>query len=158
MERLLEYTVIVITGQRKKQGVCTPHSVKYFEIEEIVLKELRRMCKKYINTNMLENALKNSDKLKNKKNKILYEINKLDNEIENLKRKIDVCYNDKLDGNITLEMYKRTYNNFTLDIKNKEKEIKLYKEQLKNLENTNVTDDKYYAQKIEEFLKLEKNY
>ena len=114
------------------------------------------MCEEYINTNMLENALKNSDKLKNKKNKILYEINKLDNEIENLKRKIDVCYNDKLDGNITLEMYKRTYNNFTLDIKNKEKEIKLYKEQLKNLENTNVTDDKYYAQKIEEFLKLEK--
>ena len=53
-------------------------------------------------------------------------------------------------------MYKRTYNNFTLDIKNKEKEIKLYKEQLKNFENTNVTDDKYYAQKIEEFLKLEK--
>ena len=53
-------------------------------------------------------------------------------------------------------MYKRTYNNFTLDIKNKEKEIKLYKEQLKNLEYTNVTDDKYYAQKIEEFLKLEK--
>ncbi len=38
--------------------------MKYFEIEEIVLKELRRMCKKYINTNMLENALKNSDKLK----------------------------------------------------------------------------------------------
>ena len=143
-------------AKRKHQGVCTPHSVKYFEIEEIVLKELRRMCKKYINTNMLENALKNSDKLKNKKNKILYKINKLDNEIENLKRKIDVCYNDKLDGNITLEMYKRTYNNFTLDIKNKEKEIKLYKEQLKNLENTNVTDDKYYAQKIEEFLKLEK--
>ena len=37
---------------------------------------------------MLENALKNSDKLKNKKNKMLYEINKLDNEIENLKRKM----------------------------------------------------------------------
>ena len=51
--------------------------MKYFEIEEIVLKELRRMCQKYINTNMLENALKNSDKLKNKKNKILYEINKV---------------------------------------------------------------------------------
>ena len=45
-------------AKRKHQGVCTPHSVKYFEIEEIVLKELRRMCKKYINTNMLENALK----------------------------------------------------------------------------------------------------
>ena len=53
-------------------------------------------------------------------------------------------------------MYKRTYNNFTLDIKNKEKEIMLYKEKLKSLEEDNITDDKYYTKKIEEFLKMEK--
>ena len=37
--------------------------------------------------------------------------------IVSINKKIDDCYNDKLEGNITLDMYKRTYNNLTLQIK-----------------------------------------
>ncbi len=43
-------------------------------------------------------------------------------------KKIDICYNDKLEGNITLEMYKRTYNNLTLEInESKKKETRIRK-------------------------------
>jgi len=140
-------------AKRKKQNVCTPHSVKYNIIENLVLENLREMCHKYLDKNNLENILKKSNKIKEKKGNIKLEIIKLDNLIENINKKIDACYNDKLEGNITLDMYKRTYNNLTLEIKkcnnNKEEYIKV----LDSLENNNIFDDNY-SKKVKEFLQM----
>ena len=66
-------------AKRKKQGVCTPHSVKYNEIEEIVISELRKMCHDYIDSNSLEDSLKKSNKKQAKKDKYNIEILKLEN-------------------------------------------------------------------------------
>ena len=140
-------------AKRKKQNVCTPHSVKYDIIENLVLENLREMCSKYLDENNLENILKNSNKIKEKKDNIKFEIIKLDNLIESINKKIDACYNDKLEGNITLDMYKRTYNNLTLEIKkcnnNKEEYIKV----LDSLENNNILNNDY-SKKVQEFLKM----
>lgn len=140
-------------AKRKKQNVCTPHSVKYDIIENLVLENLREMCSKYLDENNLENILKNSNKIKEKKDNIKFEIIKLDNLIESINKKIDACYNDKLEGNIALDMYKRTYNNLTLEIKkcnnNKEEYIKV----LDSLENNNILNNDY-SKKVQEFLKM----
>lgn len=141
-------------SKRKKQNVCTPHSVKYQEIEEIVLENLRKMCKEYLNCNVLKQVLKNSNKLQKKKENILLEITKIENNINNLNKKIDACYNDKLDGNITLDMYKRAYNNFINEIQANEEKKENYKNELYNLENNNIRNDEYYTQKIQEFLDI----
>lgn len=141
-------------AKRKKQDVCTPHSVKYQVLEDLVLDNLREMLVKYLDEKTLESILKNSDKLKQKKNSIKQEIFRLENSIESVTRKIDVCYNDKLEGNITLEMYKRTYNNLTLEIsefKNKKTE---YEKMLFDFENNQLTNDTYYLDKSREFLKM----
>ena len=51
-------------AKRKNQGVCTPHSVKYHEIEEAVVSELKNLCNKYIDSNSLEDSYKKESKLK----------------------------------------------------------------------------------------------
>ncbi len=141
-------------AKRKKQNVCTPHSIKYQTVEKIVLGNLREMAKKYLDEKALENMLKKSDKSKKKKDSIKGEIFRLENGIENANKKIDICYNDKLEGNITLDMYKRTYNNLTLEINELEKKKKEYENILYNLENSKTINDNYYLDKLKEFLKM----
>ena len=141
-------------AKRKKQNVCTPHSVKYNEIEEAVISELKNMCQKYVDSNSLEENLKKSNKINAKKDKCNVEILKLENANKILNKKIDACYNDKLEGNITLDMYKRAYNNFINEIKENEYKINEYKKELYNIENNNGLDEKHFIKKIEEFLEL----
>ena len=141
-------------AKRKHQGVCTPHSIKYQIIEDIVLNSLRQMCKKYLDENNLETIFKSSDRLKKKKDSIKGEIFRLEHTIENTNKKIDVCYNDKLEGNITLEMYKRTYNNLTLEINEAKSKKNEYEKMLFDLENNQINNNNYYLDKIKEFLKL----
>ena len=141
-------------AKRKKQNVCTPHSVKYNEIEGLVINELRNMCNKYIDANSLEDGFKKANKIQAKKDRCNVEILKLENCIKVLNKKIDACYNDKLDGNITLDMYKRAYNNFITEIKENEHKINEYKKELYNIDNNNNIDEKQFIQKIQEFLNM----
>ncbi|MDO4963504.1 MAG: hypothetical protein Q4E75_05380 [bacterium] len=117
--------------------------------------ELKKMCKKYLDAKNLENILKTSNKLEQKKEKIKIEILKLENNNNKLNKKTDACYNDKLEDNITLDMYKRAYNNFIGEIQTNNHKIEKYKEDLINLENNKLLDDDYYTNKIKEFMKLE---
>lgn len=141
-------------AKRKKQGVCTPHSIKYQIIEDLVLKDLKVMAKKYLKENNIENILNNSNLLKKKKNDIKQEIFRLEKLIENSNRKIDVCYNDKLDGNITIEMYKRMYNNLTIEINEARTKKIEYEKKLYDFENNLVANNNYYLDKIKELLEL----
>ena len=143
--------------KRKKQDVCTPHSVKYQIIEDLVLNSLRNMAEKYLDRNNLENILKNSDKMKNKKDIINQEIFRIEQVIEKNNKKIDICYNDKLEGNITYEMYKRIYNNLTLEINQLKQKKKDYEKMLYDLVNNQALNDNYYLEKIKEFFRNEKS-
>ena len=141
-------------SKRKKQNVCTPHTVKYQIIEDTVLESLREMAKKYLDENDLESILKKSQKLKKRRESINQEILRLEQTIESANRKIDICYNDKLEGNIDLEMYKRTYNNLTLKIKESNMKKQEYEKLLYDLENNHEVNDKYFLDKIKEFLEM----
>ncbi len=141
-------------AKRKKQNVCTPHSIKYQVIEDIVLDNLREIVKKNLDEKTLESVLKNSNKLKNKKDSLKEEIFRLENNIKFLNKKIDICYNDKLDGNITLEMYRRACNNLTLEINETKKKKTEYENLLFDLEKKQIMNDNYYQDKIKEFLEM----
>ena len=134
--------------KRKKQNVCTPHSIKYNTIEELVINNIKKLIKNNItkeDINKIINKLNNN----NQKQNLINEIKKIDNNINNINKKIDICYNDKLEGNITLDIYKRTYNNLSLEIKNNIlKKEEYQKELIKNNNNNN------YKNKIKEILNL----
>ncbi len=142
-------------AKRKNQGVCTPHSVKYNEIEEVVISELKKICNKYIDSNFLEDSYKKESKLKLKCDKYNVEILKLQNSNKVLNKKIDDCYNDKLDGNITLDMYKRAYNNFVNQIQENDNKIREYKKEIYNIENNKLDNDKSLMERIEKFLSMD---
>ena len=141
-------------AKRKKQHVCTPHNVKYHDIELIVLNNLKEMCKKYLSEQNLENILNNSEKIQKKKEQIKFEIIKLDNLIESINKKIDACYNDKLEGNITLDMYKRTYNNLTLEIKKYQLKKEKYIKNLYDIDNNSLTNNKSYVKVVNDFFNM----
>lgn len=142
-------------AKRKNQGVCSPHSVKYHEIEEAVVSELKNLCNKYIDSNSLEDSYKKESKLNAKKDKYNIEILKLQNSNKVLNKKIDDCYNDKLDGNITLDMYKRAYNNFVNQIQDNDNKIREYEREIYNIENNKLDNDKSLMERIEKFLSMD---
>ena len=142
-------------AKRKKQNVCTPHSVKYDKIENVVLDNLREMCKNYIDDTNLESILIDNDKLKKKKGNLKYEIIKIDKTIEKIGKKIDSCYDDKLEGNITLETFKRTYDNLMLEIRKCEEQKEECKTKLNQIEENKISNN-YYKKKIGQFLEMRK--
>ena len=141
-------------AKRKREHVCTPHNVKYHDIELIILNNLKGMCKKYLSEQNLENILNNSEKIQRKKEQIKFEIIKLDNLIESINKKIDACYNDKLEGNITLDMYKRTYNNLTIEIQKIKTEKDKYSKNLYDIENNNLVNNKVIVHEVEDFINM----
>ena len=136
--------------KRKKQELCTPHSIKYQKVEDLVLDSLRKIAKSHLDINILKNILKKSNDPK--KDNLKKEIIILENNITNINKKIDVCYADKLEGNITLEMYKRTYNSLLLEIKKLKSEKKDYEKVLFNLDNMKDNNYHYYQNRVKELI------
>ena len=86
---------------------------------------------------------------------MLDQILKLQNSNKVLNKKIDDCYNDKLDGNITLDMYKRAYNNFVNQIQDNDNKIREYQKEIYNIENNKLDNDKSLMERIEKFLSMD---
>lgn len=140
----------------KKYNLCTPHSTKYYELEDLVLSEIKKMCKKYLKTNNLKNVLANSDKTKKKLNELEIRLKKLETEVEFSGKKKENLYNDKLDGIIDLDMYKRMCNRITEETIIKQNEIKEINLQIYNIKNNITNNDKKYDNVINEYLSMKK--
>lgn len=137
--------------KRKKQNVCSPHFIKYEKVEKLVINNLTKIVKEYLDINNFDKILEKSNKLKNKKNNIRHEINRLEQVIENYNKKIDICYNDKLEGNITIDIYKRVYNNLTIEVDNL---VRLKQEYEKKLSDLKKNNNNYYLDKVKDLLDL----
>lgn len=134
--------------------VCTSHSFNYQVFEEQMLELLRIICEEYKNNKKLEEIAKASKKNKAKEIDIDLRIKKLNAEIENEARKLEIMYEDRLNGIISAEEYQKNAKNV------KEKVTKLQND-VKDLElekangNIKKQEDKLDIL-VEEFLRLEK--
>lgn len=143
-------------AKHKRYNVCTPHNIKYYELEELVLSEIKKMCKKYLKTNDLKNILANSDKTQKILNELQIRLKKLDAEVEFSSQKKEELYNDKLEGIIDLEMYKRMSNRITEETITKQNEIKEIKTKIYNIKNNITDNNKKYESVIREYLSMKK--
>lgn len=143
-------------AKHKKYNVCTPHNIKYFELEKLILNEVKKMCKKYLRANDLKSVLANSDKTKKILNELELKLKKLEAEVEFSFTKKENLYNDKLEGIIDLEMYKRMCNRITEETLEKENEIKEINTKLYNIRNNITDNDKKFDNVIKEYLALKK--
>lgn len=143
-------------SKHKKYDVCTPHNVKYYELEELVLNDIKQKCKKYLKTNDLKSVLQNNDKTKKLLTELEMKLKKLENEVEFSSKKKEDLYNDKLEGNIDLEMYKRMSNRITEETLLKQQEIQEINTKIYNIKNNITGIEKKYDKIIKEYLEMEK--
>jgi DNA invertase Pin-like site-specific DNA recombinase/predicted Zn-dependent protease len=141
-------------SKHKKDNACTPHSVKYEDIESNVLEAIKDACHKYLDTSVFEDILKKNSKSLKLQKDLESQVSKLKNEITLSIKKIDDIYNDKLNGIIDLEMYKRIYNNITGELISKEKELSSIEEKLYKLINNTNDNHELYKKIVKEFLSL----
>lgn len=143
-------------AKHKKYDVCTPHNTKYYELEDLVLSDIKKMCKKYLKANDLKNVLANSDKTKKMLNDLEMRLKKLDAEVEHSSKKKEDLYNDKLEGIIDLDMYKRMCNRITEETITKQNEIKEINTKIYNIKNNITDNNKKFDNIIKEYLEMKK--
>lgn len=135
-----------------KFGLCTPHSNNYDKLETAVLENIRKMCREYVDSSTFKDKVEEASKKSDIKTKKQKEINVLNNKIKSNLSYIDQIYEDKLKGNIDMEMFNRS------SLKYKE-EIELYKSQVAQLElEINNLDSKVANKEKEDVLKKINEY
>ena len=139
-----------------RNSFCTPHSCRYETIEEEVLNEIRKMCKKCVDKKKFENILKNNTK----KTKMLEEINKKIDKantiITNNNEAIKTIYKDRAKGNVDLETYKQVYNELISETNENRELIAELEKNKKSLLNNKLYDNYNYGELVEEYLSMKK--
>lgn len=115
-----------------KLNICTPHAMRYDNLEAILLKELTKEWQKNINKDTLIAKLKQHDLAAKSKTTILKEIQKNTNLIKENKIALENLYIEYLKKHLTSKLYKKIYLKLTKEICNLTKSIKLLKNKLNN--------------------------
>ena len=87
-----------------KFGLCATHSFNYTKLEAHVLALLKGLCQKYLDIEHVNSALLG---LKSDKNNLEAKIKLLENEIVKIERRLEMLYDDRLNGIITLDNFKK---------------------------------------------------
>ncbi len=139
-----------------RHNVCTPHRLDYDELEKALLKEIKKMCRKYLKTNNLETLLKNNDKTLKMQYNLEMKKLRIENEIKVQNACIDKALNDFYKEEITKDVYTRQYNLINDNIKRLVDETKETDNQLLLLKGKATNDDSKYTKIINEYLELKK--
>ena len=151
------YCICSLYKKYSKRGLCTNHKINYFELEEAILKDVKKQCKQFVKTSNLEELLKQNDKTLKIKEEMENRLNKITKQIDLQDTYIDKVYKDKVKGIIDEEMFLRQYNLLTQEktkLKNDKHELELNLYQLEN--KINSKENEQYINVINEFLKLKK--
>ena len=140
-DKLRNYMICNHYRKFGKNSGCSPHCNRYESVEKIVLKEIKKMCKKCVDKKKFESILKNNTK----KSKMLEEINrkieKANNVIANNNEAIKMIYKDRAKGLVDLETYKEVYNELVNETKEKKVLIGELEKNRKSLLNNKMYDN-----------------
>ncbi len=152
------YTTICYSYSRLYSDICTRHSNSIPELEEVLIKHIKEVCKRYINENLQDELINMAKKQKQ------LELKQINNEkrLETISKKIsDIglyiknLYMDKVKGVVSENDYISLVADFTKDrdnlIKEKEELIKIINNQKPQIDKTAKIE-----KLAKEFLSLEK--
>lgn len=140
-------------GRFGKFDVCSPHNFNYQVFEEQILEVLRQVCKEYKNKKKLEEIAKQTKSKQSQEFDIKSQINSFKQNIEKETRKLEVMYEDRLAGIISLEEYMKNSNRIKEIVKNYEQAIKELEQELSG-ENNKDKNERRLDNLVEEFLKI----
>ncbi len=135
-----------------QKNVCTAHRFNYYELEKLVLENIKETCFKYIDKNKLKEIIKDYQQNEQIIEDIKKNINKCKQEIIKLNRQIEDIYNDKLEGIISKEQYQNISQNKYKTLEYEKKKMLRYITYLKETNNNQVKQD--YEKIINDFLNL----
>ena len=141
-------------GRFGKFDVCSPHNFNYQVFEEQMLEVLREVCKEYTNKKKLEEIAKQTKTKQAKEFDINKQIELFKQTIEKETRKLEVMYDDRLTGIISLDEYMKNAKRIKEIVKGYEENIKDLEKELAG-ENTKNKETKL-DNLIEDFLQMEK--
>ena len=141
-------------GRFGKFDVCSPHNFNYQVFEEQMLEVLKEVCKEYTNKKKLEEIAKQTKTSGAKEFDINKQIELFKQTIEKETRKLEVMYDDRLAGIISLDEYMKNAKRIKEIVKGYEENIKDLEKELAG-ENTKNKETKL-DNLIEEFLRMEK--
>lgn len=142
-------------GRFGKFDVCSPHNFNYQVFEEQMLEVLREVCKEYTNTKKLEEIAKQTKTKQAQEFDIKKQIEFFKQQVESETRKLEVMYDDRLAGIITLDEYMKNANRIKEVVKGYEQNIKEFEQELLG-ESDKTKNDNRLDNLIEEFLNMEK--
>lgn len=137
---------------------CDNGTISSNVIIPLVIKTIKEECLKITFskrdiTSIYEQAIENS----NKRKKLLErQINKLENEVQKIEKKIKQMYNDKLDGIIDAEDFSEFYNSYQEKKENILKDINNLNQELEKANSEKIVDYKYIKKIAEQCLDVEK--
>ncbi len=140
-------------GRFGKFDVCSPHNFNYQVFEEQMLEVLRAVCKEYKNKKKLEEIAKQTKSKQTQEFDIKKQIDSFKQNIEKETRKLEVMYEDRLAGIISLEEYMKNAERIKEIVKGYEQAIKEFEQELSG-ENKVDKNKSRLDNLVEEFLKM----
>ncbi len=145
------YTTCNYYRTYSKYHVCMPHTNNYEVLENVVLDNIKEVCKKYLDKNIIKNSI-GSLEFEDNILKIKKQIESLELANNKLTENMDKNYMNMLKGIIDEEQYVRVSENIKTEISNNKKSI----DNLKNEQtSSNKIDTKQIEKYINEFLSFE---
>lgn len=151
-----QYCVCTYYSAHSKFGLCTPHSNNYEKLEYAVLENIKGMCKEYVDATTFKSKVEEAQKRNDLKTKKQKAINLLNNRIKSSLVYIDKIYEDKLKGNIDIEMFNRSSLKYKDEIEQFKSQIKELEKEISKLDSEESTKEKQdILKKINEYLSFE---
>ena len=146
------YTTCDYYRTYSKYHVCTTHTNNYEGLENVIINNIREVCKKNLDKYKIKNFLDNLE-FEDNTLKIKKQIESLEITNNKLNKSLDKTYMDRLKGIIDEEQYIRVSENIKTEMDNNKKNI----DNLKNESiEANKIDNKQIEKYINEFLSIEK--
>lgn len=142
-------------GRFGKFDVCSPHNFNYQVFEEQMLEVLKEVCKVYTDKKKLEEIAKQTKSSKSKENDYKNQIESFKQSIEKETRKLEIMYEDRLAGIITLDEYMKNAERIKEVVKSYEQSIKEIEQELLG-RNTQTKNEARLDELVKEFLNLQK--
>lgn len=150
------YTYCNLYQRKGKHSNCTPNRINYNYLEEDILLFLRQLGKEF---------LKKYDSSKLVNDAVYYfnrDIEKFNKELDTVTKKIDkkyqvlsALYNDKTEGIISTDLYKKLSSDHEKELSELQKEKQMIEEKLKLYSNDTYEKEFYKCRKaVEEFMSL----
>lgn len=136
-----------------RRGLCTPHFFPYDKLEKELLEIVKKTCSKYLEELNVKELSKKISNQEMKDNKIKDEENNLLSQINELKRKLDVLYEDRYNEIIPVDTYMRIAKSTENNIASLEKQLS----EIRNKDKNQKSDKKKfldYENEIKELLNL----